>query len=225
MLLNKPVIIGIAGGSASGKTTIAQKIIDTFKDTNSIGIIKEDDYYKDQSDLSFEDRKKTNYDHPLAFDHELMRFQIQELIAGRIVEKPTQIVEPKDVIIIEGLFVLEEKEIRDLLDIKVFLDTPNDIRFIRRLVGDINERGRDINNIIDQWCATVRVMHDEFIEPSKKYADVIIPEGGGNSVGIDLLITKIDSILNQTYVKIVVAEVNYGRENLCHRRRFTRFKK
>lgn len=143
MLLNKPVIIGIAGGSASGKTTIAQKIIDTFKDTNSIGIIKEDDYYKDQSDLSFEDRKKTNYDHPLAFDHELMRFQIQELIAGRIVEKPTydytvhnrsdktEIVEPKDVIIIEGLFVLEEKEIRDLLDIKVFVDTPNDIRFIR----------------------------------------------------------------------------------------------
>ena len=198
MLLNKPVIIGIAGGSASGKTTIAQKIIDTFKDTNSIGIIKEDDYYKDQSDLSFEDRKKTNYDHPLAFDHELMRFQIQELIAGRIVEKPTydytvhnrsdktEIVEPKDVIIIEGLFVLEEKEIRDLLDIKVFVDTPNDIRFIRRLVRDINERGRDINNIIDQWCATVRVMHDEFIEPSKKYADVIIPEGGGNSVGIDL---------------------------------------
>ncbi len=158
--------------------------------------------------MSFEDRKKTNYDHPLAFDHELMRFQIQELIAGRIVEKPTydytvhnrsdktEIVEPKDVIIIEGLFVLEEKEIRDLLDIKVFVDTPNDIRFIRRLVRDINERGRDINNIIDQWCATVRVMHDEFIEPSKKYADVIIPEGGGNSVGIDLLITKIDSILN-----------------------------
>ena len=112
MLLNKPVIIGIAGGSASGKTTIAQKIIDTFKDTNSIGIIKEDDYYKDQSDLSFEDRKKTNYHHPLAFDHELMRFQIQELIAGRIVEKPTydytvynrsdktEIVEPKDVIIV-----------------------------------------------------------------------------------------------------------------------------
>ncbi len=205
MLLNKPVIIGIAGGSASGKTTIAQKIIDTFKDTNSIGIIKEDDYYKDQSDLSFEDRKKTNYDHPLAFDHELMRFQIQELIAGRIVEKPTydytvhnrsdktEIVEPKDVIIIEGLFVLEEKEIRDLLDIKVFVDTPNDIRFIRRLVRDINERGRDINNIIDQWCATVRVMHDEFIEPSKKYADVIIPEGGGNSVGIDLLIAEVKS--------------------------------
>ena len=130
------------------------------------------------------------------------------MIAGRIVEKPTydytvhnrsdktEIVEPKDVIIIEGLFVLEEKEIRDLLDIKVFVDTPNDIRFIRRLVRDINERGRDINNIIDQWCATVRVMHDEFIEPSKKYADVIIPEGGGNSVDIDLLITKIDSILN-----------------------------
>lgn len=207
MLLNKPVIIGIAGGSASGKTTIANKIIDTFKDTNSIVIIKEDDYYKDQSDLSFEERKKTNYDHPLAFDHELMRFQLQELIAGRIIEKPTydytvhnrsgktEIIEPKDVIIIEGLFVLEEKEIRDLLDIKVFVDTPNDIRFIRRLSRDINERGRQLDNIISQWCDTVRIMHEEFIEPSKKYADVIIPEGGGNYVGIDLLITKINSIL------------------------------
>lgn len=208
MLLNKPVIIGIAGGSASGKTSIARKIIETFENTNSITIIKEDDYYNDQSNMSFEDRKKTNYDHPLAFDHELMRFQLLELINNRIIEKPTydytvhnrstvtEIVEPKDVIIVEGLFVLEEKEIRDLLDIKVFVDTPNDVRFIRRLVRDINERGRVLDNIIDQWLTTVRVMHEEFIEPSKKYADVIIPEGGGNSVGIDLLITKINSILN-----------------------------
>ena len=208
MLLNKPVIIGIAGGSASGKTTIARKIIETFENTNSITIIKEDDYYNDQSNMSFEDRKKANYDHPLAFDHELMRFQLLELINNRIIEKPTydytvhnrstvtEIVEPKDVIIVEGLFVLEEKEIRDLLDIKVFVDTPNDVRFIRRLVRDINERGRVLDNIIDQWLTTVRVMHEEFIEPSKKYADVIIPEGGGNSVGIDLLITKINSIIN-----------------------------
>ncbi len=208
MLLNKPVIIGIAGGSASGKTTIAKKIIETFENTNSIVIIKEDDYYNDQTNMSFEDRKKTNYDHPLAFDHELMRFQLLELMNNRIIEKPTydytvhnrstvtEIVEPKDVIIVEGLFVLEEKEIRDLLDIKVFVDTPNDVRFIRRLVRDINERGRELDNIIEQWISTVRVMHDEFIEPSKKYADVIIPEGGGNSVGIDLLITKINSILN-----------------------------
>ena len=208
MLLNKPVIIGIAGGSASGKTTIARKIIETFENTNSITIIKEDDYYNDQTNMPFEDRKKTNYDHPLAFDHELMRFQLLELINNRIIEKPTydytthnrstvtEIVEPKDVIIVEGLFVLEEKEIRDLLDIKVFVDTPNDVRFIRRLVRDINERGRVLENIIEQWLTTVRVMHEEFIEPSKKYADVIIPEGGGNSVGIDLLITKINSILN-----------------------------
>ena len=208
MLLNKPVIIGIAGGSASGKTTIARKIIETFENTNSITIIKEDDYYNDQSNMSFEDRKKTNYDHPLAFDHELMRFQLLELMNNRIIEKPTydytthnrstvtEIVEPKDVIIVEGLFVLEEKEIRDLLDIKVFVDTPNDVRFIRRLVRDINERRRVLENIIEQWLTTVRVMHEEFIEPSKKYADVIIPEGGGNSVGIDLLITKINSILN-----------------------------
>ncbi len=208
MLLNKPVIIGIAGGSASGKTTIARKIIETFEDTNSITIIKEDDYYNDQSNLTFEERQKTNYDHPLAFDHELMRFQLLELMNNRIIEKPTydytmhnrsdvtEIIEPKDVIIVEGLFVLEEKEIRDLLDIKIFVDTPNDVRFIRRLSRDIKERGRVLDNIIDQWMSTVRVMHEEFIEPSKKFADVIIPEGGGNSVGIDLLITKIGSILN-----------------------------
>ncbi len=208
MLLNKPVIIGIAGGSASGKTTIARKIIETFEDTNSITIIKEDDYYNDQSNLTFEQRQKTNYDHPLAFDHELMRFQLLELMNNRIIEKPTydytmhnrsdvtEIIEPKDVIIVEGLFVLEEKEIRDLLDIKIFVDTPNDVRFIRRLSRDIKERGRVLDNIIDQWMSTVRVMHEEFIEPSKKFADVIIPEGGGNSVGIDLLITKIGSILN-----------------------------
>ncbi len=208
MLLNKPVIIGIAGGSASGKTTIARKIIETFEDTNSITIIKEDDYYNDQSNLTFDQRQKTNYDHPLAFDHELMRFQLLELMNNRIIEKPTydytmhnrsdvtEIIEPKDVIIVEGLFVLEEKEIRDLLDIKIFVDTPNDVRFIRRLSRDIKERGRVLDNIIDQWMSTVRVMHEEFIEPSKKFADVIIPEGGGNSVGIDLLITKIGSILN-----------------------------
>ena len=211
MLLNKkPLIIGIAGGSASGKTTIAQIIFDTFKETKSIAIIREDDYYKDQSDITYEERCKTNYDHPFAFDHDLMEKQIKELISGKKITKPTydftvhnrstitEEVLPQDVIIIEGLFVLEEKIIRDLLDIKVYVDTPYDIRFIRRMLRDVNERARKLDNIVDQWLKTVRVMHEEFIEPSKKYANIIIPEGGKNDVAIDLLITKIDSILNKS---------------------------
>lgn len=207
MLLKKPVLIGIAGGSASGKTTIAKKLFEAFDKTNSVIIIKEDDYYKDQTNLTFDERKKTNYDHPFAFDHNLMKDQLLDLIKGYTIEKPTydytehnrsnviEIIEPRDVIIVEGLFVLEEKDIRDLLDIKVYVDTPYDVRFIRRLKRDIEERGRELNNIIDQWLNTVRIMHEQFVEPSKKYADVIVPEGGTNNVAIDLLITKINSIL------------------------------
>ncbi len=207
MLLKKPVLIGIAGGSASGKTTIAKKLFEAFDKTNSVIIIKEDDYYKDQSNMSFEERTKTNYDHPFAFDHNLMKEQLLDLIKGYTIEKPTydytehnrsnvvEVIEPRDVIIVEGLFVLEEKDIRDLLDIKVYVDTPYDVRFIRRLKRDIEERGRELSNIIDQWLNTVRIMHEQFVEPSKKYADVIVPEGGTNNVAIDLLITKINSIL------------------------------
>ena len=136
-----------------------------------------------------------------------MKNQLLDLIKNKEIVKPTydytihtrsdkiEIVEPRDVVIIEGLFVLEEKDIRDLLDIKVYVDTPYDVRFIRRLKRDLSERGRDIDNVIDQWLTTVRVMHEQFVEPSKKYADVIVPEGGTNSVAIDLLLTKINSIL------------------------------
>ena len=203
----KPILIGLAGGSASGKTSIAQILYNTFKPTNSVTIIREDDYYKDQSHLTFEERKKTNYDHPFAFDHMLMTRQLDELIAGYSISKPTydytmhnrsditERIEPSDVIIIEGLFVLEEKEIRDKLDIKVFVDTAADIRFIRRLIRDVKEIGRDLDNVVEQYTTTVRVMHDDFVEPSKKYADIIIPEGKANNVAIDLLITKINSII------------------------------
>ncbi len=209
MLLKKPIIIGIAGGSASGKTTIAQMLYDSFEKTKSVTIIREDDYYKDQSHMAFEDRVKTNYDHPFAFDHDLMESQIKDLLNGIAINKPVydftvhnrsekiEVIEPRDVIIIEGLFVLEEKCIRDLLDIKIYVDTPYDVRFIRRMTRDIKERARQLDNIISQWLNTVRVMHEEFVEPSKKYANIIIPEGANNKVAIDLLITKIDSILNQ----------------------------
>lgn len=208
MLLKQPILIGIAGGSASGKTSIAKMLYDEFEKTNSVIIIREDDYYKDQTNMAFEDRVKTNYDHPFAFDHDLMETQLKELIAGKTIEKPTydftvhnrsdviEVVDPREVIIVEGLFVLEEKCIRDLLDIKIYVDTPYDVRFIRRMTRDIKERARQLDNIIDQWLTTVRVMHEEFVEPSKKYANIIIPEGVSNNVAIDLLITKINSILS-----------------------------
>lgn len=206
-MLKKPILIGIAGGSASGKTSVAQKLYNTFEKTNSVQIIKEDDYYKDQTHLSMEERVKTNYDHPLAFDHDLMVTQLKQLINGDTVQKPTydyvyhtrssvyETITPSDVIIIEGLFVLENKELRGMLDIKIFVDTPSDVRFIRRLVRDMKNRGRSMESIINQYMDTVRVMHEEFVEPSKKYADLIIPEGGENKVAIDLLTTKISSIL------------------------------
>ena len=182
--MSKPIIIGIAGGSASGKTTIAEEIRNAFSDEKSVLIIRQDDYYKDQSDMPMEERRKTNYDHPLAFDNDLLISQIHDLQHGKPIEKPnydfvnhtrakeTTTLYPCDVLILEGLFVLEVKEIRDLLDIKVFVDTEPDIRFIRRLI------------------------RDSFVEPSKKYANIIIPEGGSNTVAVDLLITKISSIIH-----------------------------
>ena len=210
--MKKPVIIGIAGGSASGKTSIAHTLYNTFEKTNSVVIIKEDDYCKNQDHLTMAQRVKTNYDHPFAFDHELLIKQLNDLISGKDIEKPTydyvnhtrshktEIVTYSDVIILEGLFVLESKEIRDLLDIKVFVDTPSDVRFIRRLLRDVNERKRTLDSIVNQYLTTVRDMHEQFIEPSKKYADLIIPEGGHNYVAIDLLVTKISSIIAQKVV-------------------------
>jgi len=207
LLNDSSILIGIAGGSASGKTSIARRIDEAFLD-RSVVIIKEDDYYNDQSDMSFEERLTVNYDHPFAFDHELLLKHLDDLKSGKSIQKPTydyvehtraqqcEEIKPADVIILEGLFVLENKDIRDRLDIKVFVDTPADIRFIRRLKRDINERGRTMDRVIEQYTSTVRLMHEEFIEPSKKYADLIIPEGGQNFVAIDLLEVKISSILD-----------------------------
>ncbi|MBQ9425417.1 MAG: uridine kinase [Erysipelotrichaceae bacterium] len=205
----RPIIIGIAGGTCSGKSSIASILVDEFRYTKSINIIKEDDYYKDQSHLPMEERVKTNYDHPLAFDFDLMYDHILALIRGETIEKPTydytvhnrsditEIVHPSDVIIIEGLFALYTKEIRDLEDIKIFVDTPADIRFIRRLKRDVKERARTIDSITEQYLTTVKPMHDQFLEPTKQYADIIIPQGKSNTVAIDLLKTKINSILSE----------------------------
>ena len=209
MRLAKPILIGIAGGTASGKTSIADILLNDFKQNNSVCIIKEDDYYKDQTNMPMEERVKTNYDHPFAFDFDLMVEHLTQLLDCKKIEKPTydytvhnrssvtEIVEPTDVIILEGLFALYNPEIRKLESIKIFVDTDADTRFIRRLKRDIEERNRTMENVMDQYLTTVKPMHEQFIEPTKKYADVIIPYGMSNAVGIDLLRTKINSILNE----------------------------
>lgn len=202
------VIIGIAGGSASGKTSIAQQLYDYFKGHHKVKIMKQDDYYKDQSHLVFEERLKTNYDHPFAFDTDLLVEHLEKLKNKESIQKPTydytlhtrsdvtEIIEGRDVIILEGIFVLAEESVRDICDILVYVDTDSDIRFIRRLKRDIEERGRSLDSVCHQYLNTVRPMHEQFIEPSKKFAHIIIPEGGSNVVAIDLLLTKIKSIVD-----------------------------
>lgn len=205
----KPIFIGIAGGSCSGKTSIANILKANFDKTKSVITIREDDYYKDQSNLSFEERTKTNYDHPQAFDFDLMKQHLDSLLQGKAIEKPTydytvhnrsnitEIIVPSDVIILEGLFALYNPDIRCCEDIKLFIDTPADVRFIRRLQRDVVERKRTVDSIINQYLNTVKPMHDQFIEPTKQYADIIIPQGKTNTVAIDLLCTKINSIINE----------------------------
>ncbi len=205
--MKKTTIIGIAGGSASGKSTISRKLKEKYENENSVTIIRQDDYYKDQSHLTMDQRVLTNYDHPFAFDNDLLIKHLNMLSNGEVVEKPTydfvnhtrsditETIHPCDVIVIEGLFVLEDEQIRNMCDIRVFVDTDADTRFIRRLVRDVKKRGRTLDSVITQYTQTVKVMHEQFVEPSKKHADIIILEGGQNLVAIDLLTTKISSIL------------------------------
>ncbi|ARF15562.1 uridine kinase [Sporosarcina ureae] len=202
----KPVVIGITGGSGSGKTSVTKKIHEVFQG-HSVVVIEQDDYYKDQSHLVFEERLKTNYDHPLAFDTDLLIQHIRQLINRQSIEKPTYdytlhtrsaekvTVDSQDVIILEGILVLEDERLRDLMDIKLFVDTDSDIRIIRRILRDIHDRGRTVDSVVEQYVTVVRPMHNQFIEPTKKYADIIIPEGGENAVAIDLMVTKIKTIL------------------------------
>ncbi len=202
----KPIVIGIAGGSGSGKTSVTKSIYEHFKG-HSILVIEQDSYYKDQSHLQYEERLDTNYDHPLAFDNDLLISHIHDLLDYNPIDKPVYnytlhtradeviAVDPKDVIILEGILVLEDERLRQLMDIKLFVDTDADIRIIRRMLRDIKERGRTIDSVIDQYVTVVRPMHNQFIEPTKRYADLIIPEGGQNHVAIDLMVTKIQTIL------------------------------
>ena len=210
--MKNPILIGISGGTGSGKSTVTKEIFKSITDKN-VAVIEQDSYYKDQSDMSFEERVKTNYDHPFAFDNQLLIKHLKQLMKSEPIEKPiydfenhnrkkeTYHVEPRHIIILEGILILYDEELRDLLDIKIFVDTDSDVRVIRRILRDIKERGRTLDSVIMQYMNTVRPAHLQFVEPTKRYADIIIPEGGYNKVAIDIIVTKINAILKENSEK------------------------
>ncbi len=201
------MVLGIAGGTGSGKTTLAELILESVG-RDRITYLPHDAYYRDQKHLSFKERAKVNYDHPDSLETELMTRHIESLIAGQAIKMPvydftthsrkldTVTVVPKPVILVEGILIFVEKYLRELFDMKIFVDTDADIRFIRRLKRDIEERGRSLQSVIDQYLHTVRPMHLEFVESSKRYADIIVPEGGLNAVALDMVIARLLSLLN-----------------------------
>ncbi|GIV61531.1 MAG: uridine kinase [Rhodothermaceae bacterium] len=206
--MHRPVVIGIAGGSGSGKTTVLRRILEAFG-PERIAVLDHDAYYVDLSHLPMEARSRFNFDHPDALETDLMRAHLDELLAGRPIEKPiynftthtreaaTETVYPRPVIIIEGILVLAEPVLRERMDIKLFVDADDDIRLMRRIRRDIHERGRTIESVLDQYERTVRPMHLEFVEPSKREADVIIPRGGQNQVAIEMVLARIELLLRQ----------------------------
>jgi uridine kinase len=196
------MIIGICGGTGSGKTTVANSILESVN-AGEVAFIQQDSYYRNLKDLPLDYRQAVNFDHPDALDNDLLVHHVRKLKAGGSIELPvydfkthtrlngTVLIEPKPIVIIEGILIFADPRLLEQMDIKVFVDTPDDIRFIRRLRRDIAERGRTVDSVIEQYLATVRPMHMQFVEPSKRYADVIIPEGGHNLVSIDLISGKI----------------------------------
>ncbi len=201
-----PILIGISGGTGSGKTTMAQKIQDAFLDQTIL--ICQDSYYKDLSHLTMEEKENMNFDHPSSLDFDLLRKHLLNLIQGKAIEKPiynfttceqdirTERVEPTQVIIVEGILLFAALEVRDLFDLKIFVEVDADIRLLRRIERDIAERGRSLDSVKQQYLTTVKPMHDAFVEPSKQYADVIIPMSRQNQIAVDLVISRIRSHLN-----------------------------
>lgn len=195
-------VIGIAGGTGSGKTTVARRLYESLH-LDSAVFVDQDSYYRDLGHLSLEERKRVNYDHPNSLDNELLVEQLRALTGGRAIHKPlydfaahtrtgeTQLVEPRGVILVEGILLFADEQLRNLFDLKIFVDTEADVRFIRRLQRDLELRGRTVDSVIDQYLSTVRPMHFEFVEPSKRYADIILPRGGQNLAGIEVIAARI----------------------------------
>jgi len=202
------VVIGVAGGSGSGKTTVQRRILERFG-PRRIALLDHDAYYVDLGDRTLEERGRFNFDHPDALETGLMVEHLDRLLAGDVVEKPTYDfsthrrleatvrVDPRPVVIVEGILVLAEAALRERMDIKLFVDAPDDLRLMRRIERDLHERGRSLDSVLDQYRATVRPMHQEFVEPSKRHADVIIPRGGRNEVAIEMVLARVQSLLDE----------------------------
>ena len=201
------MVIGIAGGTGSGKSTLTEHIKNRFGE--AVSILNHDSYYKDQSDLPFEVRVHTNYDHPDAFDTDLLVSHLRALKAGQSIQRPvysyvehtrtkeTVEVNPTSVVVLEGILIFQEPALRDLMDIKIFVDTDADVRILRRILRDVKERGRSLENIVEQYLTTVKPMHEQFVEPSKRFADIIILEGAHNIVALDIIMQRIANHIAQ----------------------------
>lgn len=202
------LVVGIAGGTASGKTTVARKLHEALE-SSGIAFIDQDSYYRDLSHLTREERREVNFDHPDAFDTELLAAHLRSLRAGQPIEKPvydyvestrtrrTTVVQPAELILIEGILVLHMEALRKELDVRIFVETEDDVRIIRRLTRDIKERGRDFDHVVSQYFRHVRPMHMAFIEPSKRWADIVVPHGGNNEIAIDMLVGALKSRLSR----------------------------
>ncbi len=202
------MVIGIAGGTGSGKTTLTQRLKERFGE--NVGVLNHDNYYKAHDDMPFEERRKLNYDHPDSFDTDLLVRDLKLLRSGQAVQCPTYDytvhnraaatveVHPAKVIIVEGILIFQSQALRDLMDIKIFVDTDADVRILRRLLRDVKERGRSLDSVVEQYLTTVKPMHEAFVEPSKKYADLIVPEGGRNLVALEMIIQRVAHHIDNT---------------------------
>ncbi len=205
----RPILIGVAGGTGSGKTTVVRSLAESLSDED-VAVLQHDAYYRDRSHLPPLERQNINYDHPDALETSLLVSHLQQLLEARPVEIPiydftthtrkreTRRVQPQKVLIVEGILIFVDPALRDLMDIRLFVETDDDVRFIRRLERDIEERGRTMRSVIEQYLTTVKPMHLQFVEPSKRYADLIIPEGGYNRIAVDVVLTKIKSLIAGT---------------------------
>ncbi len=201
------MVIGIAGGTGSGKTTLTNRLKDRFGD--NVSVVYHDNYYKAHDDMLYEERCKLNYDHPNAFDTQLMIEHIRQLKAGQAVQCPiydytvhnrskeTITILPTKVIIVEGILIFENKDLRDLMDIKIFVDTDADVRILRRITRDVKERGRSLDSVVDQYLTTVKPMHEQFVEPAKRHSDIIVLEGGHNVVALDMIIQRVKTHIEE----------------------------